>query len=156
MNNLIIEGSPKNIAKDPSIIKANEELREIQVQGSLADIAEEGFLQLENWIQNYQKWSKRTLRIDAVQEFTFALPKDKLIYSKYYTYSEKCRTQFSKILEKLSIFNLYIGKVQDKYTLTFYGNMDEGVIKFEGEFFPNYTDIFIVPIINWFELFFEP
>lgn len=152
MYDLIIEGKYLD-AEEPSSIKASENLHEIVVTGSLKDLTTQDFSKLERWIENYKKNHDKVLLVKFTRDFIFALPKEKLIYSKYYSHFEKNRTTFSKLLEKLSVFNIYIEKVKDRFTPTFYGNMEEGVIKLEGEFFPNYTDIFIVPVFAWFELF---
>jgi len=153
MSDLLIEGKQTKITQKPSKIRASTQLQEIKVEGVLDDIEAPEFEKLRIWVKNYKKKYSKPVLIKGTRDFHFALPKENLVYSKYYSYSESCKTEFSNILEELSFFNVHIEQSADRFTPTFYGSMEEGFIKFEGEFYTSYTDDFIVPIFAWLELF---
>ena len=155
MNDLLIEGKQITITQKPSKIRASTQLHEIKVEGLLNDVEISEFAKLQAWVDDYKKKYNKNLLVKGIRDFHFALPKNKLIYSKYYSYSESCKTEFSNILENLSFFDIYLEQSLDRFTPTFYGSMEEGFMKFEGEFYTSYTDDFIVPIFAWLELFLD-
>lgn len=111
------------------------------------------YKELTNAIRRYYENPNKliTLMVDGYMKF--AIPKRKIKYGEYYSWSEQFQGTLTNILTNLKRFNYQSKGSHSLRIPDFSGNMEQSIIQFKGDCFQSNNIEFFLPVFSWLELF---